>query len=90
MDDTSHLELTISIQQAIREAETLIERARVTEEIDVHIIRQAKTKIAESRALLAEVEKLLLPYLGQPHLDLPIAPVAVEALSVHCAVGVSL
>jgi len=89
MDDTSHLELTISIQQAIREAETLIERARVTEETDVRIIQQAKTKIAESRALLAEVEKLLLPHLGPPRSDLPIVPVAAGAFSVHCAVGAS-
>jgi hypothetical protein len=52
MDDSSHLELTVSIQQAMRAAEILIGRARVSEETDVRIIQQAKTGIAESRALL--------------------------------------
>ena len=52
----------------------LIEQADVTEEIDIQIIQRARRIIAESRALIAEVEKLLGPSLDPSRSDQPIAP----------------
>ena len=54
---------TAETKEALRAAEAwishLIEQADVTEGIDIHIIQRARRYIAESRALIAEVETLL-------------------------------
>jgi hypothetical protein len=44
----------------------------VTEEIDIHIMQRARRIIAESRALIGEVEKLFRRELS--HSDFPITP----------------
>jgi hypothetical protein len=64
----SHSEILISTQEAVRLAEArirfLIEQAAATEATDIRIVRQAKIKIAESRALLVQVEERLRWKLG--------------------------
>jgi hypothetical protein len=59
----SFLPETAETKEALRAAEAwishLIEQADVTEEIELRIIQRARRAIAESRALIAEVETLL-------------------------------
>jgi hypothetical protein len=67
---------TVETKEALWAAEAwishLIEQADVTEEIDIDMIQRARRIIAESRALIAEVEKLLQR--KPSHSDLPITP----------------
>ena len=67
---------TAETKEALRAAEAwishVIEQADVTEEIDIRIIQRARRIIAESRALIAEVEKLLRREVS--HSDFPITP----------------
>ena len=75
MDDPSLSEILTNTQWAVRAAEarvsSLVEQAAIAAASDFRIIEQARRQIAESRALLAEVEKRLRPNLGPSR---PIAP----------------
>jgi hypothetical protein len=72
MDAPSLLEI-IRAQEDIRVAAAriryLVVQAAATEAIELRIIGQARTAIEESRALLAEVEKLLRPNIGPSRSD---------------------
>ena len=67
---------TAEANEALRAAEAwisyLIEQADVTEEMEIHIIQRARRIIAESRALIGEVEKLSRR--NPSHSDLPVTP----------------